>query len=107
MCLSSAIGTEFLVHREKIEVTGHNSTCQLSPVPMRRRVAPTRARDSDARKRRGVLTDGGPELFDDVFLESLHSGPHRMRSAEVLGCARRRGTDTAARLGACVVPRAL
>src|SRR5713226_9966705 len=34
------------------------------------------------------------------------STSHAQRGS-TLGCARRRGTDTAARLGACVVPRAL
>jgi hypothetical protein len=45
MCSSRAIGTEFLAHGEKSEVTRHNSTCQLSPVPMRRRIAPLHTAD--------------------------------------------------------------
>ena len=30
--LAQGIATEFLAHREKIEVTRHDSTCELSPV---------------------------------------------------------------------------
>ena len=30
--LAQGIGTEFLAYREKIEVTRHDSTCELSPV---------------------------------------------------------------------------
>jgi len=45
MCSSRAVGTEFLAHREKSEVMRHNSTCQLSPVPMKRRIAPLHTAD--------------------------------------------------------------
>ena len=45
MCSSKAVGTEFLAHREKSEVTRHNSTCQLSPVPMKRRIGPLHTAD--------------------------------------------------------------
>jgi hypothetical protein len=38
---AQGIGTEFLAHREKIEVTRHNSTCELSPVPLGRAHRPT------------------------------------------------------------------
>jgi hypothetical protein len=39
---AQVIGTEFLAHREKIEVTRHDSTCALSPVPVGRAHRPTR-----------------------------------------------------------------
>jgi hypothetical protein len=35
------IGTELLANREKIEVTRRDSTCVLSPVPVRRHIVPT------------------------------------------------------------------
>jgi hypothetical protein len=41
---AQGIGTEFLAHREKIKVTRHNSTFELSPVPVGRAHRPhTRA----------------------------------------------------------------
>jgi len=33
---AQVIGTEFRAHREKIQVTRHDSTCELSPVPVGR-----------------------------------------------------------------------
>jgi hypothetical protein len=41
---AQVIGTEFRAHREKIQVTRHDSTCELSPVPVGRAHRPhTRA----------------------------------------------------------------
>jgi hypothetical protein len=40
--VAQGIGTEFLAHREKIEVTRHDSTCETLSGAGGRRIAPTR-----------------------------------------------------------------
>ncbi len=52
---AQGIGTEFLAQREKIEVTRHHSTCELSLVPMGRAHRPHAGYF-------GVLSESVPEI---------------------------------------------